>query len=49
MALPGAVLPVRLVGRGVDVVPVRPVPGLVDGTLRSTCRVPLEPGDWGSR
>ena len=49
MVLPWAVLPVRLLGRGVDGVRVRPVPGPADGTLGLTCRVPLEPGDWGSR
>ena len=49
MALLWAVLPVRLVGLGVDGVPVWPAPGLVDGTLGSTCRVLLEPRDWGSR
>ena len=47
MVPPWVKLPVRLVGRGVDGVPVRPVPGPADGTLGSTCRVPLEPGDWG--
>ena len=49
MALSWAVLPVRLVGLGVDGVPVRPAPGLMDGTLGSTCRVPLESGDWRSQ
>ena len=49
MVLLWAVLPVRLLGRGVDGVPVWPVPGHADGTLGSTCRVPLEPGDLGSR
>ena len=47
-ALPLAVLPVRLVVLGFDGAPVRPAPRLVDGTLGSTCRAPLEPGDWGS-
>ena len=49
MALLWAILPVRLVGRGVQGVPFRPVPGPSDGTLGSTCRVPLKPGDCGSR
>ena len=49
MALQSAVLPVRLVGLGVDRVPVRPVPGLVDGTPGLICRVPLQPGDRRSR
>ena len=49
MVLLWAVLPVRLVGRGVDELLVRPVPGPADGTLGSTCKVLLEPEDWGSR
>ena len=49
MVFPSAVLPVRLVGRGVVGVPAWPVPGPADATLGPTCWVLLEPGDWGSR
>ena len=49
MVFPWAVLPDRLVGRGVVGVPARPVPGPADGTPGPTCWVLLELGDWGSR